>query len=149
MDDILRIILPLYLVAYFGVAFVWRSVAVWKQTGVNPYVLGGSDSAHDFIGVVFRITFALIAAVIIVFAFFSPLYQYAAPLVWIEHAPVKSVGLALLVLSLVWTAIAQIQMGKSWRIGIDRENRTGLVQSGLFKISRNPIFLGMRVALLG
>jgi protein-S-isoprenylcysteine O-methyltransferase Ste14 len=149
MDDILRIILPLYLVAYFGVAFVWRSVAVWKQTGVNPYVLGKTDSAHDFIGVVFRLTFALIVAVIIVFAFFSPLYQYAAPLVWIEHAPVKSIGLALLVLSLVWTAIAQLQMGKSWRVGIDRKNRTELVENGLFKISRNPIFLGMRVALLG
>ncbi|HEX8249045.1 MAG TPA: isoprenylcysteine carboxylmethyltransferase family protein [Pyrinomonadaceae bacterium] len=149
MDDVLRIILPLYLVAYFGVAFVWRSVAVWKQTGINPYVLGKTDNAHDFIGVAFRLTFALIVAVIIVFAFFSPLYQYAAPLIWIEHRSVKSIGLVLLVASLVWTAIAQIQMGKSWRIGIDRENRTELVQSGLFRVSRNPIFFGMRVALWG
>jgi protein-S-isoprenylcysteine O-methyltransferase Ste14 len=149
MDDVLRIILPLYLVAFFGIAFVWRSVAVWKQTGVNPYVLGKTDNAHDFIGVVFRMTFALIVAVIIVFAFFSPLYQYAAPLVWLEHQLVKSIGLFLLVASLVWTAIAQIQMGKSWRIGIDRENRTELVQNGLFGTSRNPIFFGMRIALLG
>jgi protein-S-isoprenylcysteine O-methyltransferase Ste14 len=149
MDEILRIILPLYLVAYFGVAFVWRSVAVWKQTGVNPYVLGKTDDAHDFIGVVFRLTFALIVAVIIVFAFFSPLYQYAAPLVWIEHRAVKSSGLVLLVASLIWTAIAQIQMGRSWRIGIDRVNRTELIENGLFRISRNPIFFGMRVALLG
>jgi protein-S-isoprenylcysteine O-methyltransferase Ste14 len=149
MDDVLRIILPLYLVAFFGVAFVWRSVAVWKQTGVNPYVLGKTDSAHDFIGVVFRMTFALIVAVIIVFAFFSPLYQYAAPMVWIEHQSVKSIGLFLLVASLVWTAVAQIQMGKSWRVGIDRENRTELVRNGLFSVSRNPIFFGMRIALLG
>jgi protein-S-isoprenylcysteine O-methyltransferase Ste14 len=149
MDDVLRIILPLYLVAYFGVAFVWRSVAVWKQTGVNPYVLGKTDNAHDFIGVVFRMTFALVVAVIIVFAFFSPLYQYAAPMVWIEHQLVKSIGLFLLVASLVWTAVAQIQMGKSWRIGIDRENRTELVRNGLFRVSRNPIFFGMRIALLG
>lgn len=149
MDDALRIILPLYLVAFFGVAFVWRSVAVWKQTGVNPYVLGKTDNAHDFIGVVFRLTFALIVAVIIVFAFFAPLYQYAAPLVWVEHETIKSIGLVLLVASLVWTAIAQIQMGASWRIGIDRKNRTELIQNGLFRVSRNPIFFGMRVALLG
>ncbi|HLM00176.1 MAG TPA: isoprenylcysteine carboxylmethyltransferase family protein [Pyrinomonadaceae bacterium] len=149
MDDVLRIILPLYLVAYFGVAFVWRSVAVWRQTGVNPYVLGKSDNAHDFIGVVFRLTFALIVAVIIVFAFFSPLYQYAAPLVWIEHQIVKSIGLVLLVASLVWTAVAQIQMGASWRIGIDPKNRTELIENGLFRLSRNPIFFGMRLALLG
>jgi protein-S-isoprenylcysteine O-methyltransferase Ste14 len=94
-------------------------------------------------------TFALIVAVIIVFAFFSPLYQYAAPIVWIEHQAVKSIGLFLLVAALVWTAIAQIQMGKSWRVGIDRKNRTELIQNGLFNVSRNPIFFGMRIALLG
>lgn len=149
MDDVLRIVLPLYLGAYFGIAFVWRSVAVWKQTGVNPYVLGKTDNAHDFIGVVFRLTFALIVAVIIVFAFFSPLYQYAAPLVWLEHRTIKSIGLGLLIASLVWTAAAQIQMGASWRIGIDKKNQTELVQNGLFSVSRNPIFFGMRVALLG
>jgi len=149
MDDVLRIVLPLYLLAFFGIAFVWRSVLVWKQTGINPYVLGKTDNAHDFIGVIFRLTLALIVVVIIVFAFFPPFYQYAAPFVWIENQAVKSTGLGLLVASLVWTAIAQVQMGASWRIGIDRENRTGLVQKGLFKISRNPIFLGMRFALLG
>ena len=149
MDDILRIVLPLYLGAYFVIAFVWRSVAVWKQTGVNPYVLDKTDNAHDFIGVVFRLTFVLIVAVIIVFAFFSPFYQYAAPLVWLEHQTVKSIGLVLLIASLVWTAIAQIQMGASWRIGIDKKNLTGLVQKGLFSVSRNPIFFGMRIALVG
>jgi protein-S-isoprenylcysteine O-methyltransferase Ste14 len=40
-------------------------------------------------------------------------------------------------------------MGASWRIGIDRSRRTELVQAGVFGVSRNPIFLGMRVTLLG
>jgi protein-S-isoprenylcysteine O-methyltransferase Ste14 len=39
-------------------------------------------------------------------------------------------------------------MGDSWRIGIDQQ-RTSLVQSGVFRYSRNPIFLGMIVTLLG
>ena len=39
-------------------------------------------------------------------------------------------------------------MGTSWRIGIDKENRTELVGKGIFTVSRNPIFLGMRVGLL-
>ena len=45
--------------------------------------------------------------------------------------------------------IAQNHMKKSWRIGIDEDVKTELVQNGLFKISRNPIFLGMRTMLLG
>jgi protein-S-isoprenylcysteine O-methyltransferase Ste14 len=59
------------------------------------------------------------------------------------------IGILLLLLSLVWIALAQTQMGEAWRIGIDTEHRTPLVQKGVFHISRNPIFLGMIVTLLG
>jgi protein-S-isoprenylcysteine O-methyltransferase Ste14 len=52
-------------------------------------------------------------------------------------------------LFLVWTLIAQARMGNSWRIGIDANTKTQLVTQGIFGISRNPIFLGMRVTLLG
>jgi protein-S-isoprenylcysteine O-methyltransferase Ste14 len=40
-------------------------------------------------------------------------------------------------------------MGESWRIGIDRDHAPMLVKKGVFKISRNPIFLGMITTLLG
>ena len=149
MEDVLRIILPAYMLVYFGVAFVWRSVVVYKTTGINPYVLGGSDNAYDYIGVVFRLTFLAVVGVIILFSAFGGFYDYAAPINWLENDFVRWFGLALLVVSLIWTAIAQVQMGASWRIGIDKKNRTELVEKGLFKVSRNPIFLGMRLALLG
>lgn len=149
MDDALRIILPVYLVVYFAVAFAWRSVVVWKQTGINPYVLGKTDTAYDYIGVVFRVTFGMLAAAIILYSVFTSVYVYTAPIVWLDFNIFKWIGLALLIVSFIWTAIAQAQMGNSWRIGIDKENRTDLVHKGLFKVSRNPIFVGMRVALLG
>jgi len=40
-------------------------------------------------------------------------------------------------------------MKESWRIGIDTETKTKLITTGLFGISRNPIFLGMIVSLVG
>jgi protein-S-isoprenylcysteine O-methyltransferase Ste14 len=149
MEDVLRIILPVYLVVYFAVAFVWRSVVVYRTTGINPYVLGGSENAYDYIGVVFRLTFLAVVGVIILFSAFSSVYDYAAPIVWLEHDFIRWFGLVLLAASLVWTAAAQFQMGASWRIGIDKKNRTELVEKGLFSVSRNPIFLGMRLALAG
>lgn len=149
MEDALKIILPAYLVIYFAVAFVWRSVVVYRTTGINPYVLGGSDNAYDYIGVVFRLTFLAVVGVIILFSAFYGFYDYAAPLRWLERDFVRWFGLVLLVASVVWTATAQFQMGASWRIGIDKKNRTELVEEGLFSVSRNPIFLGMRLALAG
>jgi protein-S-isoprenylcysteine O-methyltransferase Ste14 len=67
----------------------------------------------------------------------------------LEARTVRVVGWVLLFAALAWLLAAQVQMGASWRIGIDSQHRTALVQGGLFAISRNPIFLAMRVTLLG
>ena len=149
MDELLRIILPLYLLTFFIVAFVWRSYLVWKRTGINPYVVGKTDKAIDFIENIYPIPVLILAVVTIAFTFFPSIYQYATPIVWLENVYVKIVGLVLMALALIWTATAQMQMGKSWRIGIDNENKTDLIEKGLFTVSRNPIFFGMRTALFG
>jgi protein-S-isoprenylcysteine O-methyltransferase Ste14 len=59
------------------------------------------------------------------------------------------IGVAFLILSLAWTIIAQAQMGEAWRIGIDTEHRTPLIQTGIFRISRNPIYIGVVITLSG
>ncbi len=145
----LRYFVPVYLLAYITAAFFWRSYAVWKKTGVNPVVFKGSDSAHDFIGRVFKALFAVIVAIVVVYAFIPGVYQYVMPLHSLERTSVRLTGLILLLVSLMWTVVAQAQMGNSWRIGIDTEHRTELVQTGVFRLSRNPIFAGMMVTLLG
>lgn len=44
---------------------------------------------------------------------------------------------------LVLIVVAQLQMGASWRIGIDPDVPTPLVTRGLFAHVRNPIFTGL------
>ena len=145
----LRYFLPIYLVAYIIAAFFWRSYSVWKKTGVNPVVFKGSDSAHDFVGRIFKALFALIVAIVFIYAFIPTAYQFVMPIQSFERTWVRLTGFILLLVSLVWTVVAQAQMGNSWRIGIDAEQRTELVQTGVFRLSRNPIFFGMIVTLLG
>ena len=149
MIELLRYFLPIYLLTYFGVAFVLPSYRVWKKTGVNPVTFRGSATAHDYIGKLFKVVMAGLALVVIVFAFVPNVYSYLLPVFWLESDMTKFIGIGLLLLSLAWTVVAQIQMGNSWRIGIDEEKRTGLVQTGVFGISRNPIFLGMIITLIG
>lgn len=145
----LRYFLPLYLVAYFFAAFFWRSYAVWKRTGVNPLVFRGSDNAHDYIGRVFKLLFAAVVAVVAMYSASERLYTYLTPIAWLERRWLQAAGGVLLLSSLAWTVVAQAQMGESWRIGIDEERRTPLVRKGVFGLSRNPIFLGMMLTLLG
>jgi protein-S-isoprenylcysteine O-methyltransferase Ste14 len=40
-------------------------------------------------------------------------------------------------------------MGASWRIGIDEAAKPGLVDTGLFRLSRNPIYLALLVIITG
>src|SRR5688572_9818845 len=107
----LRYFLPLYLVAYFFAAFFSRSYAVWRKTGVNPVVFKGSDVAHDFIGRIFKLLFALIVTVVLVYSVWPSVYRYVVPIAWLEHTWLKWVGVALLLLSLVWTVLAQAHLG--------------------------------------
>jgi len=145
----LRYFLLVYLFVYVLVAFVWRSYIVWKHTGINPVTFKGTDTAHDFIGRVFKLVFVVVVLVVFVYSFSPIAYTYTLPIQWLENRWLRLIGVLLLLLSLVWTSIAQSQMGAAWRIGIDTEHQTPLVQKGLFAISRNPIFLGMILTLLG
>ena len=145
----LRYFLPVYLFAYVLLAFVWRSYKVWKHTGINPVTFKASDNVHDFVGRVFKLVFALVVLVVFVYSFFPFAYTYTSPIQWLGYEWLRSIGVLLLLLSLVWIGLAQSQMGEAWRIGIDTEHRTPLVEKGLFRISRNPIFFGMILTLLG
>ncbi len=149
MDEFLRIGLPVYYFAFFVLAFFWRSYLVWKKTGIVPYVFGKTDSPYDWVGAGFKLSLLLNFVAIMAFSFFRSAYDYIAPFKWLEIPALQLIGMAMLFVSLVWIAIAQAQMGTSWRVGIDREHDTELVENGLFKISRNPIFLGMRITGLG
>ena len=149
MDTFLRYFLPIYLVFYFATAFVWRSYRTWKSTGRNPYTLGKSDTAHDFVGRLFRLTVIACMIVVSLYAFWPTAYPHLSPIAWLQHSALVYLGLALLAFSLIWTLLAQAQMGTAWRIGIDTNQTTELVQLGVFRLSRNPIFLGMRLTLLG
>jgi len=145
----LKYFLLLYFITYIFVAFFWRSYKVRRMTGINPIVFKASDDAHGFIGRVFKLMFVLVVLLILVSSFLPAANRFAGPITWLELRTVQWLGIALLLVSLIWTAIAQYQMGQSWRIGIDRDHRSPLVEKGLFKFSRNPIYVGLVATLLG
>jgi protein-S-isoprenylcysteine O-methyltransferase Ste14 len=59
------------------------------------------------------------------------------------------VGIALASAAGLTVFLAQLGMGASWRIGVNKEDRTDLVTSGWFSIVRNPIYTAMIAGWLG
>ncbi len=53
----------------------------------------------------------------------------------------KILGVAFITLGFFFLIWGLISFGKSWRIGIDKENPGALVTTGAFALSRNPIYL--------
>ncbi len=148
MSNLLHYFLPLYLLL-FGLVFFWHSLAVWKKTGVNPYVLHKAEGAQALVAVLFRPISGLFVIIIGSFLYYPDLYLLFCPIIALENYVITATGLAILVAALVWVFLAQAQMGNSWRVGIDDENYTELVCHGLFNYTRNPVFLGVRLFLLG
>lgn len=141
--------LLVYFVVYFLLGTVGRAVLVYRRTGINPLVAPVGDDAYAYVSRAFRFIGVGCAAVAAALAFLptAPVWLGAYPPLQL-HA-IAWIGWALLIASLLWVVLAQAQMGASWRIGIDTQHRTELVQTGLFSLSRNPIYLALRVSLLG
>lgn len=150
MTDFVRMFLPFYLVVFIFAVFLLRTFIVWKKTGINAYVLLKQEGAEGVVARYFKLIPLASILVVITISIFPSSYTYLAPLYWLEEQQsLSQVGIFLLVISLIWIWISQTQMGNSWRIGIDKTTETKLVNKGVFLISRNPIFLGLAINLIG
>lgn len=134
---------------YFGIAFVLKSLIVARRIGKNPLVLPKEDNAYGLIGFYFKLTLTAMFVYVLFYAFLPGYHARFLPILELDNSTINYIGLGFLVMALIWTVIAQAHMKDSWRIGIDAVTKTELVTDGLFSISRNPIFFGMIMSLIG
>jgi len=61
----------------------------------------------------------------------------------------KYVGLILVCLGFLIGLLALYTMRNSWRVGIKNDQKTALVNRGIYRTSRNPYFLSYGVLVVG
>jgi protein-S-isoprenylcysteine O-methyltransferase Ste14 len=138
------------IVVLLAIVFVWRPWLQRRRYGSAGVLLFRAGSAgqrvRDALG---ALLFVLLAAQ----AFVAALAPESLPLAQADRrsvAPLReALGTLLLGGGLVLLVAAQLQLGASWRIGIDEAAQPGLVTSGLYAVSRNPIFLALLVVIAG
>ena len=67
----------------------------------------------------------------------------------IQDIVFKLIGVIVMASGLTIYAIALYSFRDSWRIGIDREKPGKLVTTGIFRYSRNPIYVSLDFLVLG
>ena len=143
-----KIFLPVFCFLYIKVTFVWPTLRVWRTTGINAFIFGKEDNVHNYVGKWSRILVALIIVCITIFIAGDAVYQYIMPVPYLEYRWLRIVSIVFCFISLLTTMLGHFDMAQSWRIGIDKINEAPLVQTGLFRFSRNPVFLSMIVILI-
>jgi protein-S-isoprenylcysteine O-methyltransferase Ste14 len=130
---------------YLLAALVWPTLRVWRRQGVWPVVFHrGAAPAQRMMGVVFALVLAGLPPALVGVALRGP----GAMGVWPVPRALAGLGWLGILAGTAVTLAAQRQMDASWRIGIDNRP-TALVTGGLFRYSRNPIFLGLGLFLAG
>jgi protein-S-isoprenylcysteine O-methyltransferase Ste14 len=136
--------MPIVALVLFGVfaalGFGWRSWEQRRRTGSTGFrgVSGRLGSAEWFAGAGF-----VAAPAVAVLASILQLLDVAAP-VAVLHAPwIQIGGIVVAIVGIFATVYAQLDMGDSWRIGVDPGETTTLVRTGVFGLVRNPIFTAM------
>ncbi|WP_133471315.1 methyltransferase family protein [Paraglaciecola marina] len=149
MHQFISYFLLVYFLLFFGIAVIWRNYKVSKQIGSNAYKLNQKSGVEAIIATYFKYLPLLPIAIYVVYVLFPTQYLLMGPIGLVNHTIFKWVGLGLLIFSFIWVVLAQSQMGASWRIGIDHDQKTDFIQKGLFKYSRNPIFVGIIIISFG
>jgi protein-S-isoprenylcysteine O-methyltransferase Ste14 len=143
-----------YLPLTFGLLFIggllgYRAMRFARIYGFSPVhgPRGGDVSAPAFLARILLAVFALVLTLGALAAFW-PAGLEALDLLYAPPHPallVSGIVLAILAILLVWRG--QEDMAASWRVGIDPQEQTDLVTRGLFRFCRNPIYVGLMVAL--
>lgn len=134
------------------IALVARTVLVYRSTGRFPIRIKSSDSVDDYLHFVLVTVFATFFVNLILLRLpawlaaapgtaLGGVYGLVGPFTMLEQPLVRLIGVIVAGVGLVLGALAQHQMGASWRIGIDHETQTDFVQHGLFAVARHPIYL--------
>lgn len=133
-------IIALGLMGIFYICYFLKMVSQ-KKKGIHTDQLGkGKEGFVKLIEITLKITTYLIPILqIISILFYSEDSFY---LLRIAGVVIELFGIVVFVASIV-------EMKDNWRAGIQRENKTKLVTTGIYSISRNPAFLGFDLMYIG
>lgn len=133
-------LITLSLMAMFYVCYFAKMMSQRKQ-GIATDQLGkGKQGFTKFIELTLKITTYVLPVIQII-----SIFMYAGAM----HISIRIVGIILTVAGVLAFILSVAQMKDNWRAGVQREEKTNLVTTGIYFVSRNPAFLGFDLMYIG
>lgn len=132
-------IITFFLMAIFYICYFVKMLSQKKQ-GIETDQLGkGKEGFIKFIEITLKVLTYLLPVIQIISIFLYVDNRYNLQIVGVI---ITSVGVIVFIMSV-------LQMKDNWRAGVQREDKTQLVTTGIYSISRNPAFLGFDMMYIG
>lgn len=139
-----RALTLMLLAVFFAVNFGWRTVRQLKTTGSSGFRgMSGSIGSVEWLG-------GVLFVIALLLGFAAPIGAYLGiPAIASSTRWFGVLATLIVVIGITGTTLAQLDMGKSWRIGVNKTERTDLILTGLFSVVRNSIFSFMILTSMG
>lgn len=133
-------IITVCLMVVFYVCYFVKMISQRKQ-GICTDQLGkGKIGFVKFIEVTLKIS-----------TYVLPIIQLISIFMYVDtaHEVLRIIGCIITAVGVLIFVISVVQMKDNWRAGVQREDKTNLVTTGIYSISRNPAFLGFDLMYVG
>lgn len=131
------------LVLFYGI-YLWRGISL-HRSGYPVFALGravGEKERETLRIERLLIASCLLLALIECVNLFINRYK-------LESAVIRVIGVILCVIGIGCLALAEVAMGKSWRVGVTGAPQRRLAVRGAYAISRNPAVVGFDLFYIG
>ncbi len=129
----------LMLIIFYSIFFI--KMLIQKRDGIKTRQVGTiKERRTGIIEILMSVSTLLIVPIQLISIFLD--YNYS-------NNCIRYVGIIVSILGDIIFLISVITMKNSWRVGISKNDKTKLITNSIYKISRNPAFLGFDLMYLG
>jgi protein-S-isoprenylcysteine O-methyltransferase Ste14 len=137
---------------FFVAVFMGRTLYLRLAQGVRPITLGiGKTGWRAALEISFLFGLVIWLLEVSLCALHAPYRIFPAPLDYLvlDSPLARGIGVCLVLAGFVLFIWALASFGASWRVGIDKQSPGALVTTGIFALSRNPIFVFVDLYFIG
>ncbi|MGL6261937.1 methyltransferase family protein [Vibrio sp. WXL210] len=142
----------IFLAAFFTFVAVFYAVRIstMKRAIASEVVFWGEKHTKSWYNhQIFRLFRACIWALCLIRVAVPNMDNYLGMITALVTPSIQALGMLLLVVGFFATSIIHFKLGKLWRSGIDPNAPAKIITQGVYRYSRNPMYISVATAQLG